>query len=188
MPTTRAEQKSETRRRLLEEAAACFATHGFEGTTTRQIAKQCGVSIGTVFAHFPNKQTLLQAVLYEGIERALSRARLRLSANVPVDEAMATFAGSLYRFYLQQRTLSKELLKHNLFNTDAFAEQLMLFREELISFMHNQTPGGDRNTELVADALMSHYFFILLTVLNDPNMSAHQAVQRLRRMNALVTA
>jgi AcrR family transcriptional regulator len=185
LAATRAEQKSETRRKLLEEAAACFASHGYEGTTTRQIAELCGVSIGTVFAHFPNKQALLRAVLYEGIERALSRARRKLDPTVTVDEAMSVFAASLYRFYVDQRELSKELLKHSLFDTHGFSDQLTQFRQELIGYMQDQKrPLPDR--ELLADALMSHYFFVLLTLLRQPEMSVQQAVQRLRGMNALL--
>ncbi|MGD8832711.1 MAG: hypothetical protein PVF57_19040, partial [Pseudomonadales bacterium] len=107
------------------------------------------MSIGTVFAHFPNKQALLRAVLYEGIERALSRARRKLDPTVTVDEAMSVFAASLYRFYVDQRELSKELLKHSLFDAHGFADQLTQFRQELIGYMQDQKrPRPDR--ELLA--------------------------------------
>lgn len=185
MTTTRKERKVETRRSLLEQAAKLFAEQGYEGTTTRQIAQCCEVSIGTVFAHFPNKQALLQAVLYDGVERALETARRKLDSDASVAEAMAAFAASLYRYYLQRRELSQELLKHSLFDAQEFAGQLLLFRNELMSHI-KESNSSDLNKEDVVDALLSHYFFVLLTLLNQPGMSVQRAVKRLRRMNALV--
>lgn len=185
LPITRVQQKVETRRRILEEAAAAFSEHGYEGTTTRQIAQACGVSIGSVFAHFPNKQSLLQAVLYDGIELALGRARRKLKVEAGVEEAMAVFATSLYTFYHGRQDLSRELLKHSLFDSREFAGQLRLFHQELMSRMREHTLAS-RDKEVLADTLLSHYFFVLLALLNEPGISVQQAVKRLRRMNAQV--
>ena len=190
MATTRDKQKAETRRRLLEAAADLFAELGYEGTTTRQIAENCDLSIGTVFAHFPNKQKLLQAVLYDGVEQSLNRARARLDPDADVAEAASVFAASLYRFYVERRELSRELLKHSLFDTSDFADQLLGFREELLTYLGSSAdaPANDQDAELVVDALFSHYFFMLLSLLNDERMTPARAVNRLRRMNALVLA
>lgn len=184
MPTTRAQQKLDTRLKLLETAAALFAEQGYEDTTTRQIAQHCGMSIGTVFAHFPNKQVLLQAVLYEGIEAALGKARQSLDPEAGVDEAMAVFATSLYKFYRARRQLSQELLKHNIFNAQEFTGQLTLFRDELVSHI-NHPKSATANKALLADTLLSHYFYVLVALLNEPSLSVPQAVDRLRQMNAL---
>ncbi len=185
MPTTRATQKLETRRRVLEAAGTLFDANGYEATTTRQIAQACQVSIGTVFAHFPNKQALLHAVLYDGIEAALDRARHKLTTDTGADEAMATFAASLYKFYAAQKQLSQELLNQSLFDTEAFAAQLQRFREELMSYIPDRSL-TTQDKETRAEALLSHYFFVLITLLNTPDMSAQQAVNRLRRLNGLV--
>lgn len=50
------------RARVLDSAHAVFAEHGV-GASTEQIARHAGVGIGTVFRHFPTKETLLAAVL-----------------------------------------------------------------------------------------------------------------------------
>jgi AcrR family transcriptional regulator len=49
---------------ILEAAARIFRAEGFEGTTNR-IAMLAGVSVGTLYEYFPNKQALL-AELAEG--------------------------------------------------------------------------------------------------------------------------
>ncbi len=51
------------RTQLLEIALNLFANKGFNGTTTKEIAKAAGVTEAVIFRHFPNKQALYQAVL-----------------------------------------------------------------------------------------------------------------------------
>jgi len=52
---------------LIAAAAALFAEKGFNGTTTREIAKAAGVSEGLVFKYFPTKRTLYAAILAEKV-------------------------------------------------------------------------------------------------------------------------
>jgi TetR/AcrR family transcriptional regulator len=53
----------ERRQRLIETAIELFANNGFEGTTTRQIAKAAGVNEALIFRDFENKQGLYAAIL-----------------------------------------------------------------------------------------------------------------------------
>ena len=52
---------------MIAAAAALFAAKGFNGTTTREIAKAAGVSEALVFKHFPTKQALYAAILAEKV-------------------------------------------------------------------------------------------------------------------------
>ncbi len=52
---------------LIAAAAALFAAKGFNGTTTREIAKAAGVSEALVFKHFPTKRALYAAILAEKV-------------------------------------------------------------------------------------------------------------------------
>ncbi len=56
------ELKTETKEHILEVAARLFQTQGFQKTTTRTIAKQCGIGEGTLFNYYPTKDDLLIAV------------------------------------------------------------------------------------------------------------------------------
>lgn len=56
------ELKTETNDHILEVAARLFQTQGFQKTTTRAIAKQCGIAEGTLFNYYPSKDDLLIAV------------------------------------------------------------------------------------------------------------------------------
>lgn len=44
---------------ILEAAAQVFAKNGYERTSTNLIAERAGVSVGTIYEYFPNKDVLL---------------------------------------------------------------------------------------------------------------------------------
>jgi AcrR family transcriptional regulator len=51
------------REQILNVATALFARHGFEGTTTRQIAEVARVNEAIIFRHFPTKEDLYWAII-----------------------------------------------------------------------------------------------------------------------------
>jgi AcrR family transcriptional regulator len=69
----RQEQKQQTRQRLIEAAFIRLAEDGLTAARTSDIAAAAGVSHGSVFAHFPNREALLDAVLEEFGQRVAGR-------------------------------------------------------------------------------------------------------------------
>lgn len=67
---------------LIAVSARLFREKGFDNTTVRDIAAAAGVQAGSWFYHFKSKQDILQAVIEQGMQQALSRieevAALRL--------------------------------------------------------------------------------------------------------------
>jgi AcrR family transcriptional regulator len=58
----RPQQRSlDTRDRLVEAALETFATHGFDGATTREIAQRAGVALAALPYHFTTKEALWRA-------------------------------------------------------------------------------------------------------------------------------
>jgi AcrR family transcriptional regulator len=57
--------RQERQSSIIAAAAALFATNGFKGTTTREIAKTAGISEALLFKHFPTKRALYAAILAE---------------------------------------------------------------------------------------------------------------------------
>ncbi|MEU8825854.1 TetR/AcrR family transcriptional regulator [Streptomyces sp. NPDC048636] len=62
-------QDTETRTRILTAALDCFLERGVQRTTVEQVRKRAGVSNGSFFHHFPNKQDLAEAVYLQGLEQ-----------------------------------------------------------------------------------------------------------------------
>ena len=57
------ENLTEKQKKVLQASLELFASQGFEATTSQQIAKRAGVSVGSVYHTFPTKQAILVAVL-----------------------------------------------------------------------------------------------------------------------------
>src|ERR1700738_5336377 len=55
-----------TKRRILAAAEFIFSRDGFQGATTREIARQAGVNEVTLFRHFRTREELLRATLAHG--------------------------------------------------------------------------------------------------------------------------
>jgi AcrR family transcriptional regulator len=71
--------EAQTRTRILEAAQRLFASQGFDGTTTRDLAQAAGVAEGTLFRHFPNKKAILVEVATRGWVEILTDLLTELS-------------------------------------------------------------------------------------------------------------
>ena len=60
-----------TRLNILNTALDLFASLGFTGVTTKQIAEQAGITEVTLFRHFPTKRNLFNSVLEEIVRAPL---------------------------------------------------------------------------------------------------------------------
>jgi len=58
---------SSPRTRILESALACFLESGYEQTTVARICERSGVSNGTLFHHFPTKESIADTLYLEAI-------------------------------------------------------------------------------------------------------------------------
>ncbi|KAB8319331.1 TetR/AcrR family transcriptional regulator [Tolypothrix campylonemoides VB511288] len=71
--------EAQTRTRILDAARRLFASQGFDGTTTRDLAQAAGVAEGTLFRHFSNKKAILVEVATQGWVEILTDLLTELS-------------------------------------------------------------------------------------------------------------
>ncbi len=87
------QRAEETRARILEAAAECFAQQGYEAASVADICERAGVSKGAFYHHFPSKQDLFMALLsdwLEALDAGLRRAQAEAS---DVPSALRDMAG-----------------------------------------------------------------------------------------------
>ena len=56
---------------LIEVSSRLFASHGFEGTTVRRIAHECGITEAAIYKHFDNKEHLYEEAILSKTQRHL---------------------------------------------------------------------------------------------------------------------
>jgi AcrR family transcriptional regulator len=86
---------SARREQILEAATRVFAEKGFRRATTREVAREAGVSEGTIYNYFEDKDALLIAIM-DGLNETERRAE-------DFEEGVATDFGSFVEAYLHRR-------------------------------------------------------------------------------------
>jgi len=76
----RESQKLETRRRIIDAAIRVFSRDGILASATAEVAKEAGLSHGSVFAHFGTQESLISAVI-EDFGESLARRLHELVAS-----------------------------------------------------------------------------------------------------------
>jgi len=79
-----------TRDRILLEASRLFATHGFRGASTRQIAEQVGIRQPSLFKHFASKRAMLAELAVYDMDVPARHAEVAASTG---GSAVDRFAG-----------------------------------------------------------------------------------------------
>jgi len=74
---------------ILTATARILIKHGFDGLTTNAVATAAGVSIGSLYQYFPNKEALVAALIEAHVEKMNKAVLAELSrvATLPVAEA-----------------------------------------------------------------------------------------------------
>lgn len=73
------ERSRRTVDRILDAAARIFSERGYSATTTNHVAEAAGISIGSLYQYFPNKDALLVALEERHLDVARAAVRDRIS-------------------------------------------------------------------------------------------------------------
>ncbi|HYB99197.1 MAG TPA: TetR/AcrR family transcriptional regulator [Candidatus Limnocylindrales bacterium] len=100
---------------ILKAAAQVFTSRGYAGTTTNHIAERAGVSIGSLYEYFPNKDALLVALMEEHIRQGeviLARVALEApSGPGHVREMISRFVTAMVDLHARDRQLHRVLFE-----------------------------------------------------------------------------
>jgi AcrR family transcriptional regulator len=106
---TQAERRAHTRGALLEATVGCLVELGFSGTTTTEVTRRAGVSLGALLHHFPSKADLLAAAVGHVLERRQAEFRKSMADLDPgvdrveaaIDMLWSAFSGPTFTAWLE---------------------------------------------------------------------------------------
>jgi AcrR family transcriptional regulator len=107
----RAEQQAETRLRIVEAAIDLHSTVGPARTTFTMVAERAGVQRHTLYAHFPDERSLLQACSGLHLERQPLPNAEEWRGIGDRDERLRTGLAALYGWYERNESLAGCILR-----------------------------------------------------------------------------
>ncbi len=100
---------------VLTAAAQVFEEHGYAAGTTNRIAERAGVSIGTLYQYFPNKEALAVALLERHLAEGMRQLREWVGRAVAepggLHEALRIFVEGMLDLHAEQPRLQHILLE-----------------------------------------------------------------------------
>jgi AcrR family transcriptional regulator len=116
------ERSRETVQAILEAAAQVFERHGYAAGTTNRVAERAGISIGSLYQYFPNKDAILVALVHRHLAEATAALQPhteRLTRGAPFHDvlpdivyamvAMHALAPRLHRVLFEETKLPPTL-------------------------------------------------------------------------------
>jgi AcrR family transcriptional regulator len=132
-PTPRWERRKDARpHELLAAALEQFVDRGYAATRLEDVARRAGVSKGTLYLYFENKQELFKAVVRENIVQVIGQAEIDLAA------ADTTSCSELLRTMLRRwwtdvaATRASGLAKLMMAEAGNFPEIAQFYNDEVI--------------------------------------------------------
>lgn len=152
----------EKQERILRVAREEFANNGFENTSIQQIAKKSGISVGSVYKYFENKDTLFAMIVQDGLS-ALESFLLGLASS---EEDILLKAEKIIRALLKFSREKPELIKLYCSLTTGeksdFLNELSQRIEAVSASVYTQTISVAQETGDVRDDINPAFFAFLL--------------------------
>jgi AcrR family transcriptional regulator len=74
---------------LMRATARILVREGYEGLSTNRVAQAAGVSVGSLYQYFPNKEALVASLVERHVEETMGAARAALPALLPLPVELA---------------------------------------------------------------------------------------------------
>jgi AcrR family transcriptional regulator len=100
---------------ILTAAAQVFASRGYAAGSTNHIARRAGVSIGSLYQYFPNKEAMVVLLLERHVQQAEAVLEELLAEAVttaaPLDEALTRFVEAMVALHADAARVQKVLIE-----------------------------------------------------------------------------
>lgn len=166
--TNRQQKALETKNKLIDAALRTFSRKGFKESTTKDIAKEAGVTDGLIYHYFQSKEDLLWAIfdkytLLHSLEETVSR----LDSNQPLEHNLTIYFQSLFRTLDESQDLIVMCFGEAQRNDDIrrkIQEIIGRGAELLVTFLEPKVRIGRRELSIAVRNLQTAMVFHFLTV------------------------
>ena len=155
--TKREAQKLETRQKLLNAAAVCFAEKGYAGCAVADIAAQAGVSQGNLYGHFKNKEDLFITMIRDEHSQGAEKARQAAESERYLQGILNTMADCIrdVGFPVDHRLWTEILAvaARDAAVREAFAASDKAMREVFVELLKKAAASGEIDSSLDLEAV-----------------------------------
>ena len=107
---------NERRQQLISAAIRVFASRGFRGATTREIALAAGVTEAVIFQHFPDKDALYAAILEHKAEQQLANDWMAELHETALTGDAETLLRTLYTGIIRQNERDPDFIRLTMYS------------------------------------------------------------------------
>lgn len=179
------ERSRQTVATILEACERIMIREGFYGITTDKIAKEAGVSIGSLYQFFGNKESVVSALIHELIRRdsLMFQDRVAQINQMAADQRMGYLIQLGLDIYSTQKELRQKIqsIYQYLVDQNEFKKILAVYTDTFA--MHIQTKPG-RDARVMAKLTVSAFMGLMEQVVTEnPNfMQDPKLVEEIKRM------
>lgn len=165
------ERSRQTVSTILDACSRLLVSEGFYSITTDKIAKEAGVSIGSLYQFFGNKESVVQAVvknLMEEDKRIMSE-KMRSISPLPPEQRIKAMIELAFEIYRRHYELRAKLTTIQYYVADAsYISESIRFFQEVVKYNLPQIPGKDM--EKVAYIIVNAFMGLANTMaIDNPN-------------------
>jgi AcrR family transcriptional regulator len=157
----RQQRSRETYEKILTVATEIFSELGYSGTTTNKVAEAAGISIGTLYHYFPDKDALLYALAQRHLAGGTTLVKVtfqRLREQQPdLEESLRIVIGVIVRMHVDQFHLHHLLYDSAPHSEELEEEQYRIDGQiaEEVAWHLERVGVANENRRLVAELLVS---------------------------------
>lgn len=110
---------------IIEATKKIIINEGYDHATTNHIAEVTGVSVGSLYQYFPNKEAIVLALIEETVSLAANKVRTKLRGlmDIPLEEAMHEVIRMILSTYQENEFILLRLL-HKVPELEEYTQQL----------------------------------------------------------------
>lgn len=181
------QEKMQRKNLILDVAEKIFSEKPFDDVNMRDLAKEVGISPGSIYTYFPDKESLYVAVSLRGYERAVSiMDEMVKSGNDTLDKVAVRYMEEMIDNYDYMRIV-QHCVMDGKFRTQESIDQLKEVSRELFDIFDGilSKETGVKDLRLMTHLIFSVLNGIVFTFGKYPGRTREEGVAHMKRLARL---